>query len=244
MDPIKKNLLKKARENNLGHFFILNPSARAKDPKKDLMKWTEDLVGACFESHSVKELKNNEDVLIIDEELVNKKFYDKSLVQKVAQFFSYRPIRGNRKFVIIEDLEKMSEIHSNKLLKLFEEPPVNATIFALNPSLTKVLPTIASRAVFIRVSLKREPISSDLGLWVKKLEKKNLHQFCDFFKNRQEEEKQLAGAVMDQIAANSNPELFKKTETYLKERVEDATYNHNNYARLTLLREIFTDLTV
>ncbi|MEX0798440.1 MAG: hypothetical protein WD025_03300 [Bacteriovoracaceae bacterium] len=250
MDVIQKNLLDKALNNSLGHFFILNPPGRAKGAKKELMKWSELLLQSYFASTSEangqktasKNLKNNEDVLIIDEELVNKKFYDKSFVQKISQFFSYRPVKTNRKFVIIEDLEKMSVIHSNKLLKIFEEPPVNATIFLLNPSLLKVLPTIASRAVFIRVALKAQGLNSDLGLWSKKLEKKNLHQFCEYFKNRHEDEKDLARAVMDKIDEGTQTSLIKKAERYLKEQSEDALYNHNNYARLTLLKEIFTEL--
>ena len=246
MDTTQKNLVNKAVSGNLGHFFIVNPPGRSKDPKKDLMRWIQQIVQAYFKAKGsqTEDIKNNEDALVIDEEMINKKYYDKSLVDSVSKFLSHLPIRADRKFVIIEDLSKMSDIHSNKLLKVFEEPPVNATIFLLNPSSSKVLPTIASRAVFIRAMIRQQEIGqSDLDVWVKKLEKKNMHQFCDFFKTRKEEEIALAQALMDRINPATRAGLFRKAQKYLKEHAQDSIYNHNSYSRLAQLREIYLEVS-
>tara|TARA_Y100001936_G_C16084323_1_gene680409 strand:- start:1207 stop:1974 length:768 start_codon:yes stop_codon:yes gene_type:complete len=246
VDEIQKNLVEKARKSMIGHFFIVNPPGRAKDPKKDLMRWSQQIVNEFFKSHNAhtSDLKNNEDVLILDEELVNKKFYDKSVVDLVSKFLSHLPTRADRKFVIIEDLSKLSEIHNNKLLKIFEEPPVSSTIFLLNPSLVKVLPTIDSRSITIRAMVKQSTLEkSDLNAWRKKLDKKDMHQFCDFFKTRKEEEVSLAQALLDQIDQNSNSKLLRKAQTYLQDQAEDSKYNHNSYSRLARLREIYLELT-
>ncbi|MBC77616.1 MAG: hypothetical protein CME64_16545 [Halobacteriovoraceae bacterium] len=245
MDNIQKNLVEKAKKSMIGHFFIVNPPGRAKDPKKDLMRWTEQIVQEFFKSKNAQtsELKNNEDVLILDDELVNKKFYDKSVVDLVSKFLSHLPTRADRKFVVIEDLSKLSEIHNNKLLKIFEEPPVSSTIFLLNPSLVKVLPTIDSRAITIRAMVKQTALEqADLGAWRKKLEKKDMHQFCDFFKTRKEEEVSLAQALLDQIDPNSNAQLFRKAQKYLEAQAEDSKFNHNSYSRLARLREIYLEI--
>lgn len=241
MDTLQTNLLNKALQGNLGHFFLVNPPGRAKEPKKYLRKWIEKIVNAYFEKNSVavKDLKNNEDVLIIDEELVSKKFYDISFAQAISQFLSHRATRADRKWIIIEDITRMSDIHSNKLLKIFEEPPVNATIFVLNPSLSKPMATISSRAVTIRAKISVDNEKADLTKWIEKLENKNLHQFCDYFKTRADEEKQLAKALTDNWPSNAKKELFEKENQYFKAHAEDSIYNHNSYSRLTLLREIF-----
>ncbi|MCO4755882.1 MAG: hypothetical protein KC478_15485 [Bacteriovoracaceae bacterium] len=246
MDTTQKNLVSKAVAGNLGHFFIVNPPGRAKDPKKDLMRWVQDVVQSYFMANESKteDIKNNEDILVIDEEMINKKFYDKSIVDLVSKFLSHLPTRADRKFVIIEDLGKMSDIHNNKLLKVFEEPPVNATIFLINPNSLKVLPTIASRAVFIRAMIRQQELGqSNLETWVKKLEKKNMHQFCDFFKTRKEEEMALAQALIDRIEPNTRAALFRKAQRYLKEHAEDSIYNHNSYSRLAQLREIYLEVS-
>lgn len=249
MDLIQKNLLTRALNKKLGHFFIISPPGRAKKPKEELLSWCSQLVSAYFEakSRSTKELKNNEDVLIIDEDMVAKKFYDKVFIQSISQFLSHSATIGDRKFIIIEDMERMSPIHSNKLLKIFEEPPVNATIFLLNPAMGKPLPTISSRAVNIRVKIPVDTAVQDLGKWIKKVEKKDLHQFCDYFKARKDEEKELAKALMDNIPSRAEESLdtkrlFQKIQKYLKFHTEDSLYNHNSYARLTVLREIYLDV--
>lgn len=241
MDVVQKNLLQRANEGKLGHFFIVSPPGRAKNPHKDLRNWCVKIVSEFFKAQGApsQDLKNNEDVLIIDEAMINKKFYDQAFVSNIAQFLSYRPIKTDRKFVIIEDLTKMSSIHANKLLKVFEEPPVNATIFLLNPEGAKPIQTISSRSVAIRAELATNLEKADLSKWAKKLEKKDLHQFCDYFKTRPEDERDLARALLDRIGPDSDKVLMLMAQKYLKEQAVDSEYNHNSYSRLSQLREIY-----
>jgi DNA polymerase III gamma/tau subunit len=47
-----------------------------------------------------------------------------------------------KKFIVIENLKYLSEIHMNKLLKTLEEPPVPMHIFILNPDNVRPLLTV------------------------------------------------------------------------------------------------------
>ena len=67
------------------------------------------------------------------DQFLQKKFYDKKLVDDILHFLSHNPLIGNKKFIIIENLKYLSEIHMNKLLKTFEEPPIGLSLFLLNP---------------------------------------------------------------------------------------------------------------
>jgi DNA polymerase-3 subunit delta' len=55
------------------------------------------------------------------------------------------PVEGERKVIILREIERMNETSANRLLKTFEEPPAR-TVFVLTTSMPdEVLPTIRSR---------------------------------------------------------------------------------------------------
>jgi DNA polymerase-3 subunit delta' len=55
------------------------------------------------------------------------------------------PVEGERKVIILREIERMNETSANRLLKTFEEPP-GRTVFVLTTSMPdEVLPTIRSR---------------------------------------------------------------------------------------------------
>jgi DNA polymerase-3 subunit delta' len=55
------------------------------------------------------------------------------------------PVEGERKVIILREIERMNETSANRLLKTFEEPPAR-TVFVLTTSIPdEVLPTIRSR---------------------------------------------------------------------------------------------------
>jgi DNA polymerase-3 subunit delta' len=55
------------------------------------------------------------------------------------------PVEGERKVIILRDIDRMNETSANRLLKTFEEPP-GRTVFVLTTSVPdEVLPTIRSR---------------------------------------------------------------------------------------------------
>jgi DNA polymerase-3 subunit delta' len=55
------------------------------------------------------------------------------------------PVEGQRKVIVLREIERMNETSANRLLKTFEEPP-ERTVFVLTTSMPdEVLPTIRSR---------------------------------------------------------------------------------------------------
>ncbi|HOW16906.1 MAG TPA: hypothetical protein PK443_04255 [bacterium] len=56
-----------------------------------------------------------------------------------------------RRFVIIDQAQRLNESSSNCLLKAVEEPPQDTTFFILTPNLHAMLPTIISRCMVINV---------------------------------------------------------------------------------------------
>ncbi len=66
------------------------------------------------------------------------------------------PVEGERKVIILREIERMNDTSANRLLKTFEEPP-GRTVFVLTTSMPdEVLPTIRSRCQRIDF----DPVSS------------------------------------------------------------------------------------
>jgi hypothetical protein len=74
------------------------------------------------------------------------------------------PVEGERKVVILRDIDRMNETSANRLLKTFEEPP-GRTVFVLTTAVPdEVLPTIRSRCQRVAFA----PLSEDdMQRWAK-----------------------------------------------------------------------------
>ena len=87
------------------------------------------------------------------------------LMQKVIQAFSLQPSLGDRKALIVCDVDLMNEQSANCFLKALEEPPPNVWIALLCENPEVLLPTIRSRCQVIRFSpLTENEIISCLSL--------------------------------------------------------------------------------
>jgi hypothetical protein len=64
--------------------------------------------------------------------------------------------------VVFEHSELITPIIANKLLKTLEEPVGDLTLFWLNPTGAKLLPTIESRALTLRLKWLQEKASTPL----------------------------------------------------------------------------------
>ena len=67
--------------------------------------------------------------------------------------------RGNYRFAIIENAERMNSASTNALLKTLEEPPANAVIILTADDTGRLLPTIKSRCLKINIDLPQRLIS-------------------------------------------------------------------------------------
>jgi DNA polymerase III subunit delta' len=74
-----------------------------------------------------------------------------------------KPLMGARKVCVIIEVERLSPVAGNQLLKLIEEPPAGLIFVLTSADLDAVLPTIVSRCQVVRMQpIARETIESHL----------------------------------------------------------------------------------
>lgn len=71
--------------------------------------------------------------------------------REIISFLSQKPSLSGNRAVLIENFENMSRSASNSILKVLEEPPLDAVLILTTTKLLSILPTIRSRCVKIRI---------------------------------------------------------------------------------------------
>ena len=103
------------------------------------------------------------DVITIDDP--EKKIVPVGLIRQLQADAFLRPNEGAKKIYLIPRAQDMNENAQNALLKLIEEPPSYAVFFLLTDNAEKLLPTVRSRAVELRM----EPVPRNEALsWLQK----------------------------------------------------------------------------
>lgn len=191
-EDLVKKLMAKEQGQGLAHFYILSPSSTSlptsekatpgavdKEESLDhfLFLFFKEFFSTCENSssfiHSVQDeiklLTHHPDIFLLgDYKTQKQKAFLVEDIERLSHFLEFKPFQSRRKFVVIRDCSKLNHITSNKLLKILEEPQNDTTIFLTNPHLQNVLPTIHSRAIYLRV-----PNSSSKSERLKNKELKN-----------------------------------------------------------------------
>ncbi len=104
-------------------------------------------------------------------------------IREVTKFLRLTPSESNYRVVIIDGADNMNISASNALLKILEEPPKNSVIFLITSSMFKILPTIRSRCINLKLQpLKFEEFSAAVKINIPSInaeEIKELHQFSE-----------------------------------------------------------------
>lgn len=112
--------------------------------------------GTCPDCKKVLS-QNHPDVIFVTHEKPDVIRVDE-IREQVCDTVSIRPYEGKRKFIIIDEAEKMPPQAQNALLKTLEEPPEFVTILLLAADEKALLDTIRSRCV----KIKPEPVKENL----------------------------------------------------------------------------------
>ncbi len=144
------------RQNKVSHAYILN-GARGSGKNMLAMLFAGTLLcenqGAdpCNECHSCKQVdsKSHPDLITI-ESLENSIGVD-VIRTKINNDIMIKPYQGPYKIYIIDGADRMTEQAQNALLKTIEEPPEYAVIMLLTENAEKLLPTITSRCVMLKL---------------------------------------------------------------------------------------------
>lgn len=169
-------LTNKARSKELAHFYTVTPITEDIDCEEFVEKLLLNLVAQNTGNMSHPQnghefLVNNPDILFIQTtagsySIKNNDFSD------FFDFLKSRPLVLDKKFIVIKEAHKVSEILWNKLLKSLEEPEVSVTIFLINNKKVDLLPTITSRTIKITLY----PHNKDLN------HSKNIYDFLESLK--------------------------------------------------------------
>ena len=186
-------LLTKARNDELGHFYIVETSAPEHVAHETLLTFVHHFIRDYYqkvEGHkqSLANLMDHPDVYVLGNtaEIEEDKAFKVEEAEAFARFFEFKPVQGKRKFAVITEAHRVNTIVANKWLKLFEEPYGTSTIFLLNPRRGQLLPTIHSRAIHLRLPVKLpESDFSDWNNLLTDLKKMTLSEFLENYSRRE-----------------------------------------------------------
>lgn len=82
-------------------------------------------------------------------------------IRMLQQQLLYKPLKGDKKAIIIEDAQTLTTEAQNALLKVLEEPPSHTIFFLSTANVDVFLPTILSRCSLIVLSEEKQIFTND-----------------------------------------------------------------------------------
>jgi len=136
----KSALLKSYQTQKLHHAILLHG-------KKGIGK-------ASFSAELAKEILGKSalypDLLLIEKE-AEKKEITVDKIRKIADFSNQTSAISTNKFILIDSACELNKSASNALLKILEEPRPNNFLILISHNLNRVLPTIRSRCLIVKI---------------------------------------------------------------------------------------------
>ena len=159
-------LINKFSNNQLSPFYVLSCPLDQSRGEEFLKSWVNEFLAKALVSarkdFTIDKASKAIELGHADIEFISTKNKTYTLkgeeFDEFFKFLSYSRHELSRKFIVVWDAYKITEILANKLLKTLEEPPVDTTIFFVDPRKSQLLPTISSRAIHLKI-----PISSDVN---------------------------------------------------------------------------------
>ncbi len=85
-------------------------------------------------------------------------------IRNLINAIAYKPMVGDRKWILIEDADAMNPAAANSFLKSLEEPPAYTTMILVTSRPDALLPTIRSRCQAVRFG---PPSRDEIARWLK-----------------------------------------------------------------------------
>ena len=221
---IKDIFLLKAKNDSLGHLYQV--SASKGSDANFAFYWVKELVESIILADQNKSisLENHPDITILNIE-PDQKSYSAEELLKITKACHFKANDLKRKYIIINEAYKISDIQANKLLKTFEEPPIPVTIFLINNTAKKLLTTISSRSLRVILKDKSESTVIDVNSF------KDL-DFTDFVKRVESENIQIQELLSALLAtsqeSSSTLGSIIKLQKQIKVIEEDILFNNSS----------------
>jgi len=171
---------------------------------------------------TIKELKNNPDLLIIKPELT----IGIKQIRELQKFLSRKPYQSSKKTSFIIEADKLTIPAQNAFLKTLEEPPANSLIILLAPDKNSFLETITSRCQIMHLQPQTKKNTNEnkkiLDL-IKTLLKispgEKLQKVEKYTKSREEAQlfcKKAVSALHQEILENKTQQTSKLIQSFQK----------------------------
>lgn len=167
-DQLKDNLRSARRRGRLSHFYLLSgPRGSGKHTLADLIAAAmlcREPGGPCGVCRSCRKVLNHShpDYITIDDP--TKKTVPVDLIREARADIFVRPNEGDKKIYLFPRAQDMGIPGQNALLKVLEEPPPYGVFLLLTDNPEKLLPTVRSRCVELKLrALPEELLGRKLG---------------------------------------------------------------------------------
>ena len=191
-DRLKENLRSARAKGRMSHFYLLSgPRGSGKHTLADLIAASmlcEAPDGPCGVCRSCRKVlgKSHPDYITIDDP--DKKIIPVRLVREARSDMYIKPNEGQKKIYLFPRAQDLNLEGQNALLKVLEEPPPYGVFLLLTDNPEKLLPTVRSRCV----ELKLRALPEDL------LRKKLRSEFPDAEESRISAAIQRSGGYLGQ----------------------------------------------
>tara|TARA_Y100000992_G_C21262037_1_gene491793 strand:+ start:1255 stop:2124 length:870 start_codon:yes stop_codon:yes gene_type:complete len=192
-------------------------------------------------------IKNNTHSNVLNIKKKNdKKSIEIDQIREIIKFINQSSFNNKSRFVIIDDVEFLNVNSSNALLKSLEEPNNNVYFFLIYDSDNKILDTIKSRCLEIKIKLNKEDVKLIVNNYFNdKIYEKLNESLVNFYSTPKFiislviylEQNNLALSDMNinklikNIIDNKHYNKHTFTEEYLNYIIELFFYNHINITK-------------
>lgn len=244
---LSKTLLELAQRRQLGHFYVLQGRG---DEGAQQAEWVLAFIRAYWSTVEKRptlptQLRDDADLLWIvpwDEKEQERRDYVKDDLDPLISFLGYRGLQSQRRFVVMEDVHRISAVVANKLLKTLEEPEGEVTIFWLNPTGAKLLATLTSRAQHLALSWHTGSSDSQLITQFQERLKSEGYPLSAFLEDAKKEADLWLEQLLDYEIHNEGPAALKQELLNLVASWQKAdTFNQPPGPRLQWMHTYLTE---
>ena len=186
-----------------------------------------------LQTHLTGQTLDHEDLLLI-QLIEGKSQYTIEQIDSITTFLVYPPRQLERKLIVIENLNQLSNIHLNKLLKVLEEAWVPRSFLIFSPLGQNPLQTMTSRAQTLRVNYNQTSDFNPLDVPLT-----SLHDFTQFLKeNPQTEELIISSISKKSLNEKSSFNFIEQLQSLYQLKREDELFNNSAVYRQQKLYQL------
>jgi hypothetical protein len=242
-------LLEKAKKDEIGHFYILEGPYSSSEQSHILKDFVHQFIKRYYQdvehqNHPVDRMENHPDIIFMGSSSENNNTdYTVEEYEDFVRFFDYTAIQSKRKFAIISEAKKINTHVANRLLKLLEEPYSKVTIFLLNPHKQKLLDTIHSRAIHLRIpNTEKQKQTEEWSTFINQVKTLSLHQFLEEFSKAEKTLDFWTQKVTEWESEQFHDPLAKEAlEKWIKLLTEMNAFNQPTATKWTLFYSYLRD---